>query len=246
MHIFYTPDIEGKSYLLNEDESKHCIRVLRLKLGDKVSLVDGKGNFFNASISADNPKACWLNIIDETPNFGKRDYYLHLAVAPTKNTDRLEWMIEKAVEIGIDEFTPIICDHSERKHLSVDRLERIAISAMKQSLKAYKPIIHECLNFKKFITNTPLTNSKLIAHCISETTTNEKGLITGFKKSDIKNAYKKGQSVTCLIGPEGDFSNEEVILAQKEGYSGISLGTSRLRTETAGLVACHSIYFLNQ
>jgi 16S rRNA (uracil1498-N3)-methyltransferase len=249
MHIFYTPDISGKSYLLNEDESKHCIRVLRLKLGAEVCLVDGKGGIYNARISADNPKACWLDIIDEAQNFGKKDYWLHLAVAPTKNTDRLEWMIEKAVEIGIDEFTPIICEHSERKNLNIDRLERIAVSAMKQSLKAYKPQINECQNFNKFIP-TIQTTSKLIAHCIPEITTENKATESAnsivLLKHEFKNIYIKGQSVTCLIGPEGDFSTAEVILAQNAGFKGVSLGSSRLRTETAGLVACHSIYFMNQ
>ena len=166
---------------------------------------------------------------------------MHLAVAPTKNTDRLEWMIEKAVEIGIDEFTPIICEHSERKHLNIDRLERIAVSAMKQSLKAYKPIINECKSFNKFV-EANNSEKKLIAHCISENEQTD-GIL---KKTNLKNTYSMSQSATCLIGPEGDFSLAEVILAHKNGFEGISLGTSRLRTETAGLVACHGIYFLNQ
>ena len=233
MHIFYTPDILGNSYLLNEDESKHCIRVLRLKTGDKVNLVDGKGGFYVAMVSSDNPKACMLNIIAKTQEFESRNYYLHLAVAPTKNTDRLEWLIEKAVEIGIDEFTPIICEHSERRNLNVERLERIAVSAMKQSIKAYKPIINECTSVKKLIDSNQ-QEVKLIAHCMND------------EKEPIAKAYSKSQSVLCLIGPEGDFSPDEVKFATEKGFKGISLGNSRLRTETAGLVACHSFYFINQ
>ena len=233
MHIFYTPDIIGNLYQLSEEESKHCVRVLRLKTGDKVNLVDGKGGFYEAMVSSDNPKACMLNIIAKTQEFESRDYYLHLAVAPTKNTDRLEWLIEKAVEIGIDEFTPIICEHSERRNLNIERLERIAISAMKQSIKAYKPIINECLSVKKLI-ELNQQQVKLIAHCMND------------KKESIAKAYSQSQSVLCLIGPEGDFSQEEVRFATDKGFKGISLGNSRLRTETAGLVACHSFYFINQ
>jgi 16S rRNA (uracil1498-N3)-methyltransferase len=246
MHIFYTPDLSGQTFTLNEDESKHCIRVLRLKNGDTVNLTDGRGGFFNAILVSENPRACTLEITEANHNFEQRNYRLHMAVAPTKNTDRLEWFLEKAVEIGIDEFTPVICEHSERKNLNIERLERIAISAMKQSIKAYKPIIHECQPLKIFLKNAS-GDCKLIAHCIpEEEKTDIESNSNWIKRNPISEVYKKSQSAVCLIGPEGDFSPTEVNLAVSQGFAGISLGNSRLRTETAGLVACHSIYFMNQ
>ncbi len=232
MNLFYTPDISGSLYTLNGEESKHCIRVLRMKTGNEIYLVDGKGGLYKGKISNENPNACNIEIIESIFNFGKRGYYFHLAIAPTKNIDRIEWLVEKAVEIGIDEFTPVICDHSERKNFKVDRIERIAIAAMKQSYKAYKPKINECITFKGFI-NFTYEEVKLIAHC-NETNRNK-----------IKNNYKTGQSVVCLIGPEGDFSENEIQSAVKSGFIGVTLGNSRLRTETAGLVACHTISILN-
>jgi 16S rRNA (uracil1498-N3)-methyltransferase len=233
MNIFYTPDISGKTFTLDENESKHCVRVLRLKKGDEINLVDGIGGFYTAQIVDDNPKSCELEVKKVVKDFEKRSYYFHLAIAPTKNPDRLEWLLEKAVEIGIDEFTPVICEHSERKKLNIDRLERIAIAAMKQSVKAYKPLINEAASFESFIARAH-SNVKLIAHCeeLSEKTINK--------------FYQKGKSVVCLIGPEGDFSRNEIQAAAKAGFEGITLGKSRLRTETAGLVVCHTIYFLNQ
>jgi 16S rRNA (uracil1498-N3)-methyltransferase len=237
MNIFYTPDISGYSYTLNEEESKHCIRVLRMKIGDIIHLVDGRGGFFKGQITVDSPKLCSIEIVETQSEFEKRNYILHLAIAPTKNTDRIEWLIEKAVEIGIDEFTPIICEHSERKHINIERLERIAISAMKQSVKAYLPKINEAVPFKNFIKNTDASN-KFVAHCISSD-----DLV--FEKVKVQELYKSGQSVTLLVGPEGDFSPEEVKMAIDAGYRGVTLGNSRLRTETAGLVACHTIAFLN-
>jgi 16S rRNA (uracil1498-N3)-methyltransferase len=155
-----------------------------------------------------------------------------LAIAPTKNTDRIEWLVEKAVEIGIDEFTPIICEHSERKNFNTERIERIAIAAMKQSVKAYKPKINQCVLFKNFIKSAN-QQVKIIAHC------------SNGNRKKIKDVCEAGQSVVCLIGPEGDFSENEIQSALKLGFVGVSLGQSRLRTETAGLVACHTISLLN-
>lgn len=237
MHLFYTPEINQNTYTLPEDESKHCVRVLRMKIGDEVHLVDGKGGYYKAKILFDNPKACQLEVFNIQHEFSKKPYSFHLAIAPTKNTDRIEWLVEKAVEIGIDELTPLICEHSERKHLPVDRLERIAISAMKQSIKAYLPIINEPITFKKFIEKEH-QGIRLIAHCIDENGPH-------YHKSKIMDLYTKGSDAVCLIGPEGDFSPTEVELALSKGFSGISLGSSRLRTETAGLVACNTIYLLN-
>jgi 16S rRNA (uracil1498-N3)-methyltransferase len=233
MHIFYTPDITGKNYFLDENESKHCLRVLRLKKGDEINLVDGIGGFYTAQIAGDNLKSCELEIKKVLHDFEKRSYHFHLAIAPTKNPDRLEWLVEKAVEIGIDEFTPVICEHSERKKLNIDRLERIAVAAMKQSVKAYKPLINEATSFKSLISRAD-SQIKLIAHCEE---------LSG---KTINKFYQDGKSVVCLIGPEGDFSKNEIDAAAKAGFEGITLGKSRLRTETAGLVVCHTIYFLNQ
>jgi 16S rRNA (uracil1498-N3)-methyltransferase len=233
MNIFYTPDISGKTYTLDENESKHCIRVLRLKKGNDINLVDGIGGFYNAQIVNDNPKSCELEVKKVVKDFEKRFYYFHLAIAPTKNPDRLEWLVEKAVEIGIDEFTPVICEHSERKKLNIDRLERIAIAAMKQSVKAYKPLINEATSFESFIARAD-SQVKLIAYCEEQS------------GKTINTLYQKGQSLVCLIGPEGDFSRNEIQAAAKAGFEGITLGNSRFRTETAGLVVCHTIYFLNQ
>lgn len=232
MNLFYTPDITLPQYYLNEDESKHCIRVLRLKKDEYVQLVDGIGGFYKAQIIDDNPRSCLLKVVEHTNDFEKRNYSLHLAIAPTKNTDRLEWFVEKATEIGIDEITPIICEHSERKYINAERLERITVSAMKQSLKAYKPVIHNEIHFKNFILNSKGAH-KFIAHCEEK------------PKRPISKLYIPNNEVTILIGPEGDFSPAEIDLAENAGFSGITLGKSRLRTETAGLVACHTIYLLN-
>jgi 16S rRNA (uracil1498-N3)-methyltransferase len=233
MHLFYTPDVSGNYYTLNETESKHSVRVLRLQNGDVVYLTDGVGGFYKAVITDNYPKACVLEITESHKEYEKRPYKIHMAVAPTKNMDRLEWFIEKATEIGIDEFTPIICEHSERKALNNERLEKVVVSAMKQSIKAYKPIINEAVKFDKFIKSS-MADIKLIAHC--------EELPIRRKISDI---YNKGNSVICLIGPEGDFSKNEIENAYSAGFQGITLGKSRLRVETAALVACHSIYFMN-
>lgn len=231
MHLFYTPDIEGAGYTLNEDESKHCVRVLRLTEGDAVSLIDGKGNFFDAKISEAHPKRCQLEIIDTKPEFGKRDCFVQLAIAPTKNMDRMEWMVEKCTEVGIDAVCLLECDHSERRSAKEDRLEKIAISSMKQSLKAYLPQIKPMVQFKEFVQKCA-TELKFIAHCDGP-------------RSLLSHLYIKGKDVTILIGPEGDFSPKEVELAIKQGFVPISLGSSRLRTETAGLVAVHTVSLLN-
>lgn len=233
MHLFYTPDLKGELYYLDETESKHCIRVLRLNTNDQIQLIDGSGGFYTAKITDPNPKKCQIEIVESKNDFGKKNHYLHIAIAPTKNMDRFEWFLEKATEIGIDEITPILCEHSERKVLKTDRLEKVIISAIKQSIKAYKPKLNEITNFKDFICQN-IESEKFIAHCEE----NEKIL--------LKNAYNKHKNVTILIGPEGDFSPIEIELAKKNNFQEISLGESRLRTETAGIVACHTINLLNE
>jgi 16S rRNA (uracil1498-N3)-methyltransferase len=233
MHLFYTPDISLETYTLNETESKHCIKVLRLNAGDQIELIDGKGNFFEAKIVEPNPKKCVIQVTQTIKEYAKRNHYLHIAIAPTKNIDRFEWFLEKATEIGIDEITPIICDHSERKVLKTERLEKIIISAVKQSIKAYKPKLNELVSFNDFV-QKELSGLKYIAHC------------EDYEKQALKRNYKKGVQAIVLIGPEGDFSPEEIELAKTKGYIETSLGPSRLRTETAGVVACHTINLINQ
>lgn len=232
MALFYTPDID-KSPLLPEEESQHAVKVLRLQAGEKVELVDGKGNFYKAEVSIPHHKRCEVRILEKISDFKKRGIHLHIAIAPTKNIERLEWFAEKATEIGIDEITPIICRFSERKVVKHDRLEKIIISAMKQSLKAYLPKLNEQCSFAEFMKHER-DGMKFIGHCYEG------------QKQNLSKMYKAGENVTILIGPEGDFSQEEVENAIKCGFMPISLGESRLRTETAGVVACHTVNVINE
>ena len=233
MHLFYTPDISATVYQLDEEESKHCIRVLRLKIGDEVNLIDGKGGFYLAHIISAHPKKTILEILEAQQDFSKRNHHLHIAVAPTKNIDRFEWFSEKATEIGIDEITPIICDRSERKEIKHDRSNRIITAAIKQSLKAYHPKLNSQTTFKEFISKAS-ADAKFIAHCED-----------GFK-NEISANFQKHQNYLILIGPEGDFSSQEIEYALQSGFVPITLGESRLRTETAALQACFEINFLNR
>jgi 16S rRNA (uracil1498-N3)-methyltransferase len=234
MQLFYTPDITSTIYTLDEQESKHCIKVLRKLDGDILHLTDGIGNLFKAEITDASPKACKLKIIETQKEFEKRNYWLHIAIAPTKNIERFEWFLEKATEIGIDEITPLVTEHSERQQIKAERLERIVIAAMKQSIKAYKPQINPLCNFKQFLQKEINPLGCFIAHCFDS------------EKQELKNIDKVNSTVTILVGPEGDFSLEEVKLAVEKKFVPISLGRSRLRTETAGVVACHTINLLNQ
>lgn len=234
MHIFYTPDITHNTYTLNEEESKHCFRVLRLSVGTVVNLVDGRGGFYTAEIISDNPKKVSLSILKVETEFHKRNHYLHIAVAPTKNIDRLEWFLEKATELGIDEITPIITHRSERRIVKEDRLNKVITSAVKQSIKAYHPKLNEAISYNAFL-NLPFEGNKLIAHCIDE---NDKKYI-----SELVTPHQK---YLILIGPEGDFSPEEVNLALNKGFKPLTLGDNRLRTETAALSVCFEINYLNR
>ena len=209
------------------------MRVLRLAEGEDVSLVDGRGNWYNGVVVSANPKGCRVKCHEKIENFGKRDFHLHVAIAPTKNIDRIEWMLEKCTEMGIDEITMLNTAHSERKVVKDERLEKVVVSAMKQSLKAYLPKLNPMTDFKSFVASCGEVQ-KFIAHC------NE-----GEKKR-LDEIYQPGKDVVILIGPEGDFSVEEVGLAGKSGFVSITLGKSRLRTETAGIVACHTIDFMNR
>lgn len=228
MNIFFSRDVHGSQVILDPVESQHCIKVLRQGAGDSITIVDGKGTFMEGIISVPDPKACVVSVSKSEYEYGKRNYHLHVAIAPTKNIERFEWFLEKATEIGVDEITPIICQRSERKILREDRLEKLIISAMKQSVKAYLPVLHPMVAFQKF-TSASFPGNRLIAHCIES------------EKQDLIRIKNTGNRFTILIGPEGDFSETEVEMAVAKGYSPVSLGSSRLRTETAGVVACQVI-----
>ena len=232
MYLFYSPDISSDKYVLPEPESKHCIKVLRLKTGDTIHLTNGMGNLYETRIIDDNIKKCTLEIIWVQKEMGKRNYKIHIAVAPTKNISRFEWFLEKATEIGIDEITPVICEHSERKVIKTERLNKVITSAMKQSLKTYHPKLNKAIKYKDFIKNN-FKGNKFIAYCTDE------------YRDTLQDIYQKETDALILIGPEGDFSEEEVNKAINTGYTPVSLGESRLRTETAALVACFTVNLLN-
>ena len=235
MQLFYSSVIAGNEIILDENDSKHAIRVLRLGIGHKVQVVDGNGGFYTAEISLADQKRCRLSIIEFQKEFGKRNFNLHIAIAPTKNNDRLEWFAEKATEIGIDEITPVLCKHSERKTVNANRLNKILISAMKQSVKAFLPKLNPAVKFQDFVENHAGEKPrKFIAHCHPG------------EKLHLKEKVAAGDSVLVLIGPEGDFSQTEIDLAEKSGFTAVSLGNSRLRTETAGVVVCHIVNLANQ
>ena len=231
MHVFYTPDILTNPEL-PEEEAGHCLRVLRLSIGSEIMLTDGKGFFYKAVISAATNKRCQVQILETIPQESFWKGHLHLAMAPTKNMDRIEWFAEKATEIGFDELSFLNCRFSERKVIKTERVEKIVVSALKQSLKANKPVVNEMIDFRKFM-EIDFLGQKFIAHCYEG------------EKTSLKDAIVPGEDVLVLIGPEGDFSREEVELAESKGFKAISLGKSRLRTETAALVAVHTMNLLN-
>ncbi|MBS9768273.1 MAG: 16S rRNA (uracil(1498)-N(3))-methyltransferase [Flavobacteriaceae bacterium] len=232
--IFYIPnlDLTATECFLPAEEAKHAIRVLRMQEGDTLLLTDGIGHFVKSHIATIAAKKCVV-AFDEITKQKELPYSLHLAVAPTKNNSRYEWLLEKITEMGISKITPLISSHSERKTVNLERLEKIIISAVKQSQKAYMPQICEPISFVDFMQQS-FQGKKYIAHCNEE-----------FTRISINENYQKGEEVCILIGPEGDFSPEEIAQAEALGFQGIHLGTSRLRTETAGLVACSTIYQLN-
>lgn len=232
MHVFYTPEIAVNPEL-PEEEAAHCLRVLRLTVGDEVMLTDGKGLFYKAVISAATGKRCQVKVVESIEQEPFWNGHLHLAMAPTKNMDRIEWFAEKATEIGFNELSFLNCRFSERKVIKTARIEKIVVSAVKQSLKAYKPVVNEMMDFSRFM-EKDFSGQKFIAHCYE----GEKPL--------LKDVLVPGQDALVLIGPEGDFSMEEVQKAKAAGFRAISLGKSRLRTETAALVAVHTMNLFNQ
>jgi len=235
MQLFYNPTITKSTQQVTFDktESRHIVRVLRKKEDELVFITNGLGMLFTAKIILANDKKCSVEIILAENKPSNRNYYLHIAIAPTKLNDRFEWFLEKATEIGIDEITPIICEHSERKVVKMERMEKIIHVAAKQSLKFNFPKINEPIAFQKFI-KIPFEGKKLIAHC-------EKTA-----KNNLKSVIQKQDKTTILIGPEGDFSSNEIQQSLEHNYIPVSLGESRLRTETAGIVAVHSIIFINE
>lgn len=235
MQLFYTTNIQNGLAILDEDEVRHTVQVLRRKVGDAMQLTDGKGNLYEGEIVELGKKMGTVGIKKTIEAYNKRQVHLHIAIAPTKNIDRFEWFLEKATEIGIDEITPLICKRSERTVVKHERLNGILISAMKQSLKTYLPKLNEAIDFQRFMKNdfSQVTN-KMIAYCNDDT----------IRPLSIE--YQKQENSVILIGPEGDFTEGEVGMAFEQYFVGVSLGKSRLRTETAGLVACHTVNLLNE
>jgi 16S rRNA (uracil1498-N3)-methyltransferase len=235
MHLFYTPDLEldkGEYYSLSKEESSHCVKVLRLREKDTICLTNGTGRFVFAEITDATPKSCSFIVNEVKDDYGKRNYRIHIAVAPTKNMNRIEWFVEKAVEMGVDKISFFTSEHSERTVVKRERIEKIMVSALKQSLKAYMPELDETINFKDLVKNSQ-ESKKFIAYCKPE------------GRTSIKESYNKEEDVLILIGPEGDFSENEVAFAIENGFKTITLGESRLRTETAALFALQGIHFVN-
>lgn len=231
MNLFYQPLIPEGVHHLDQEESRHCIKVLRKGTGDSILITDGKGHFYEASITNADGRQCEFSIVN-TRIEPSRNYFVHIAISPTKNTERLEWFVEKATELGIDKITPLNCRYTERSFLKKDRLEKVAVSAMKQSLKARLPHLNALIDFKSFINNISETE-RYIAY------------VDQSNPNHLKKLANAGKHYVVLIGPEGDFSQEELADAEAKGFQKVSLGQSRLRTETAGLAACHILNLVN-
>jgi 16S rRNA (uracil1498-N3)-methyltransferase len=237
--FFYVPEA-GKLSELPADEAKHATRVLRLTQGDELLLMDGDGSFFRAEITVADNHRCLYQILEVMPQERAWEGRIHLAMAPTKLNDRVEWIAEKATEIGMDELSFLDCRFSERHVIKCERVDKILISAVKQSHKAWKPVLNEMTPFERFV-KQERQGDKFICHCYDQ-----KDIEEGTEKPFLMDVLQRGVESTVLIGPEGDFSVDEVKLAHQHGYQSVSLGTSRLRTETAALVAVHMMQLINQ
>jgi len=233
MNLFFRDDISSSIIELNSEESRHCIKVLRLRRGDAIHLTDGKGNLAEAIIIDDSIRSCSVEIKKREKKSFERNYYLTIAIAPTKNHDRFEWFVEKATEIGVDKIIPLICSRSERRTVKTERLKNIAIAALKQSQKYFLPEISEPVLFQDYAKRNN-AEQKFICTCEATSTLH------------VKNLCKPNQNYSVLIGPEGDFSPEEIKLALENNFIEATLGSTRLRTETAGIVACSAIAFANE
>ena len=238
MELFYSRDIEGGFCRLDQDESGHCIKVLRHRSGDEISVIDGCGTLYRCRITSDSHKGVEAAVLSSEEGWGGHSYRLHLAVCPTKNNDRYERFAEKACEIGVDELSPIIGEHSERKVLKTPRVEKILVSAAKQSLKAAVPTVNEPVSVKEFIKSAEgeTETLKLIAYCFEDERVPRRSI------KEVLGSYK-GADIIVMIGPEGDFSHSEAEAALAAGFIPVHLGESRLRTETAALTAAASVYF---
>lgn len=236
MHRFYCPDI-ADTLTLGEEDSKHCVKVLRMGEGDTIEVVDGNGNLYTCRISMAHPKRCAIEVLDkeqQPPHWGHR---IVLAIAPTKNLDRIEWLVEKCVEMGVDRIIPLRCHNSERTVLKTERLKKIMVAAMKQSLKATLPQLDEMTSIMDVIAEG-VEGTRCIAYCDA--------MLPREQRHTLPSVYRPGSDVMVLIGPEGDFSPEEVQAATTAGFVPVTLGESRLRTETAGLMAVASIHAMDQ
>ncbi len=232
MHFFFSENIKNDLITLDADESRHCARVLRMRAGQEIGIVDGKGTFCKAELIEVDARGTVASVFHRAAEYGKRPFYLHLAVAPTKNIDRFEWLLEKATECGIDEITPIICEKSERRIIKLQRLEKIIVAAMKQSGRAYCPKLNPATPVSDFL-QMKKTGIAMLAHCADG------------KKQSLNSIYTPGGHVLVMIGPEGDFTPEETETALSKGYHAISLGSHRLRTETAAITACIQLNTIN-
>jgi len=230
MKVFYHENISEP--ILSSIESNHAVKVLRLNINDTIYLIDGKGGLYKASITEAHHKKCGFKIEEKLPVKNKRNYHKHIAIAPTKSNDRMEWFIEKCTEIGIDEISLIITERSERKKIKIDRFEKVITATMKQCIQPFRPKINDPIKLNQLF-QLPLPNQKFIAH-----------LETG-EEDSLRDAYQEGSDCIVLIGPEGDFTPNEIALTEKNDFISVSLGNSRLRTETAGIVACHTISVVN-
>lgn len=236
MQLFFAADFTPPRYTLSEEESKHAVRVLRLGEGDTLHLTDGRGNLYTCRITEANAKRCSVEVVSTREAFEKRPYRLTMAVAPTKNIDRFEWFLEKATEVGVERFIPLETEHSERRVFKAERSEKVIVSAMKQSIKAFKPQLAPLTTFNELL-DMPFEGRKLIAHCDEA--------VRAEGKQYLASTLKKGERALILIGPEGDFSKEEVARAVERGFEEITLGTQRLRTETAAVVAVTMVAVVN-
>ncbi len=234
MQVFYAPDISSDYYILDEKESKHLVRVLRTKRGASVKLIDGNGNLYEGEIEDPDPRKCGIRIVTVKNNFESRDYRLHIAISPLKNPERFEWFVEKSVEIGVDEITPVICKNTEKPGIKAERIRGIIISAMKQSLKAKLTVLNKAIVLHDFVDQSQ-AEIKMIGHCSEN-----------YKRNSMLEVYPPHSDGLIMIGPEGDFTSDEIEFAINKGFIPVHLGKSRLRTETAGVAACHSVYFINQ
>lgn len=230
MEIFFSDDICDGRVRLDAEESGHCVRVLRHRPGDEISVIDGRGTLYRCALEIADAKGAEARVIEAQPGFGAHPYHLTMAVCPTKNIDRFEWFVEKATEIGVDVIAPVIGERSERRVLKTDRLRRLTLSAAKQSLKAAIPTVAEPQSVRDFILAAPADALKLICYCFDDV-----------ERKQIQQLLP-AKEICILIGPEGDFSPEEAALARERGWVPVSLGYSRLRTETAAVVAATAVY----